>query len=131
MAKLVVSGAVLECSQSMPPKAPGTFNTLPGPSRADLRPVGVSTDITPMMCVSSFGMCNSTSNPAVIAATAAALGVHTPAPCVPAPAGEWTKCSRSYKVDELPTITEDSTLQCMWNGKITVTSAGQSSSTSS
>jgi hypothetical protein len=82
-------------------------------------------DYKPIANVPPFGMCNSTSNPAVIAATAAALGVHTPAPCVPNIVAPWAPGIPKVLVQKQPAVDDGCKLNCLWAGVITVSSAGQ------
>ncbi|MCL2068830.1 MAG: DUF4280 domain-containing protein [Oscillospiraceae bacterium] len=72
-----------------------------------------------------FGVCNSLSNPAVAAATAAALGVLTPQPCIPATAAPWAPGSTSVLIGGVPALESNSKLMCNWGGTIQVTSPGQ------
>jgi len=81
MAKLVVSGAMLKCSEGL---APSSLTVLPlGPTSADDRPTATVMDNMPMVNIAPFGMCKTQANPQVAAATSAAMGVLTPMPCVP------------------------------------------------
>lgn len=73
----------------------------------------------------SFTMCMSTNNPAVQAATSAAGGVFTPAPCVPNVTQRWSNAS-SMTLDGAALITSRSTCACQWGGTISV---AQSNST--
>jgi hypothetical protein len=122
MPKPVVTGALLSCTFGM---APGAFSVPEPPTRPvfEGKPVGVITDITPKN-IAPFGMCQSISNPTVAQATAAALGVLTPMPCVPAPAGPWKPGSAMAVVSGQPAITESCQLMCMWGGVITVAQPG-------
>jgi hypothetical protein len=74
--------------------------------------------------ITTFGMCNSPANPAVIAATAAALGVFTPAPCVPATVAPWEPPA-PVLLDGIPAFDELATCECLWGGTIVVTDPGQ------
>ena len=86
-APAVVATAMLQCSFGM---APSTLTVLPiRRVMVEGRPVAAIADIAPMVNVAPFGMCTSLANPSVASATAAALGVLTPMPCVPALAGPW------------------------------------------
>lgn len=74
----------------------------------------------------SFGMCSSLANPAVAAATAAALGVLTPQPCTMVPAGVWTSSNPKVMVEGKPCVTNESTLMCgMGMGTIRILSTNQ------
>jgi hypothetical protein len=68
-----------------------------------------------------FGMCSCPNNPAVIAATAAKLGVFSPAPCAPAIPGPWTPGVTTVMVCGKPLLNNTSKLMCMWGGMISVT----------
>ncbi len=68
----------------------------------------------------TFGMCSCPSNPAVAAATAAKLGVFTPAPCVPAVPGPWLTGVPSILVCGKPLLNSTSKLMCAYGGLIQI-----------
>jgi len=82
-------------------------------------------DIIPLENIPSFAMCMCPANPAVAAATAAALGVLTPMPCIPGTVTPWAPGSPNVTLSEIPTIDQADMLMCMWGGMITVSYAGQ------
>jgi hypothetical protein len=61
----------------------------------------------------------------VIAATAAALGVLTPMPCMPVPAGPWVAGAPTVLIGNLPALNDSSKLTCAWAGVIQIPFAGQ------
>jgi hypothetical protein len=124
MPKLVVSGASLTCTMGA---APSQLTVLPtnmvnGPSSM---PAATIQDFQPMVNIATFGMCMSPSNPQVAAATAAALGVLTPQPCIPMTSAPWTPGSQTVQIGGMPALNDSSTCQCTWAGTVSVTSAGQ------
>lgn len=122
MGFLVVATAQLKCSMGL---APSVLTVIRPNITATGKPAANIMDFAPMTNVAPFGMCNSTSNPTVIAATAAAQGVHTPAPCVPATTAPWTPGCVKVKLAKMPALNDSSKLMCMWAGSIEVTNAGQ------
>ena len=72
-----------------------------------------------------FGACSCPNNPMVAAATAAALGVLTPQPCIPATATPWTSGSPKVLLANQPALNNTSQLKCLWSGVITFTDPGQ------
>jgi hypothetical protein len=88
-------------------------------------PAATVTDCVPITNLAGYAMCNSPANPAVAAATAAALGVLTPMPCVPVPAGTWLPPATKTFVGGIPALKNDAKLMCSWGGVIQVTNAGQ------
>ena len=93
---------------------------------ADGKPIATIQDVQPGTNLASFGMCSSLANPAVAAATAAALGVLTPQPCTLVPAGVWSSSNPKVMAGGKPCVTNESTLMCgMGMGVIKVLSAGQ------
>lgn len=68
----------------------------------------------------TFGMCTSQANPTVAAATAAAMGVLTPMPCVPV-LMPWSGTSTTVKITGQPAVNALSSLTCSWGGTIKVT----------
>lgn len=89
----------------------------------------VTTSATPALNGSSatisvlptFGMCTSQANPTVATATAAAMGVLTPMPCVPVFIPPWSGTSTTVNLAGLPAVNAMSSLTCSWGGTIKVT----------
>lgn len=106
--------------------APSTLTVLPAKRvNACNMPAATIMDHAPMVNVMPFGMCNTPSNPAVAAATAAAMGVLTPAPCVPVTVAPWAPGSPTVMVGNQPALNSTCQLMCTWGGVITVTNPGQ------
>lgn len=123
MSCCLCTGGLLQCSFGA---APVPFNALPTPRvLACNLPAGILTDMAPIMNIPPFGMCQSMSNPTVAAATAAKLGVFSPMPCIPVPAGGWLKTSTKVMLGGQPALTDGSMLTCAWGGQISVKFAGQ------
>jgi uncharacterized Zn-binding protein involved in type VI secretion len=70
-------------------------------------------------------MCTSLANPAVASATAAALGVLTPMPCVPVIPAPWVTGSPTVLINNYPALNNTSTCMCTWAGVISVVYPGQ------
>lgn len=68
----------------------------------------------------TFGMCSCPANPTVASATAAALGVLTPMPCVPAIVAPWAPGVPTVFVAKKPLLNNTSKLMCMYGGVIQV-----------
>jgi Domain of unknown function (DUF4280) len=111
-----VQGAVLQCSFGL---APSTLNPLPV-TRVVIegRPAATITDMAPLVNIPPFGMCNSLANPMVAAATAAALGVLTPMPCVPATVSPWQPGAPRTTIGGTPALVSGSMCNCAWGGVI-------------
>lgn len=119
------TGSMLTCPFG---NAPVPFSALPVPRvQINNRPAGVMTDIAPTTNIPPFGMCSSLSNPTVASATAAAMGVLTPMPCIPVPAGPWLNPAPKVLIGGRQAISDGSKLMCTWGGQISVQSAGQTS----
>jgi hypothetical protein len=122
MAMHVCTGAMMQCSMGM---APSTFVATPKMVMTGNMPAGNIMDHVPMMNIPPFGMCQSPSNPVVAAATAAALGVLTPMPCIPATPAPWTPGAPTVLVSNMPALNDSSKLMCIWGGSISITNPGQ------
>lgn len=125
MGMCVCSGAMMQCSFGV---APSTLTVLPV-SQVMTGPMPAATimDMAPMVNIAPFGMCTSVSNPMVIAATAAALGVPTPMPCIPVPTGPWIVGAPTVLIGNMPALNSDAKLMCAWAGVIQLSFPGQAS----
>jgi uncharacterized Zn-binding protein involved in type VI secretion len=118
----ITSTASLLCSFGV---APSTMNVLPiRRVMVEGKPAATIEDMIPIANIPPFGMCTSLSNPEVASATAAALGVLTPMPCVPVPVGPWKPGSATTMIGGSPALTEGAMCNCSWGGIINVTFAG-------
>lgn len=115
-------GALLKCTFGA---APSAMMVLPLNLVLTVVPDANIMDSKPMLNILPFGMCMSMSNPMVIAATAAALGVPTPMPCIPATVAPWVPGSPTVLIGNMPALNNSSKLMCMWGGVIGVTMPGQ------
>ena len=115
---IAVNGATVKCSLGATPSP----LTVPPTSRvtASGMPAAAITDSAPGANIAPFGLCLSPANPQVIAATAAALGVFTPQPCIPVITTPWAPGSPTVLVGGRPALTIASTCQCTWAGTVTV-----------
>ena len=128
MSEIVVNGAQLMCPLGKPGKA--VLSVLPtGLVDASNQPVATVQDSKPMLNIPTFGMCTTQSNPAVAAATSAASGTPTPAPCVPNVSGQWAPGSPTVQVGGVSALTSNSSCMCAYGGKISVSNAGQKTTT--
>lgn len=82
-------------------------------------------DHKPMVNIMPFGMCSSLSNPTVASATAAALGVLTPMPCIPNTTAPWTPGESTISLGNFPALDNNSKLMCCWGGVIQFTTPGE------
>jgi hypothetical protein len=118
----VVSGATIMC-----PFGSGTasFNATNSPlTRIEGKVVGNIADGDPNINIPTFGMCNTLSNPQVAAATAAAMGVLTPQPCVPVTKA-WIPESVTTLAGAKPVLTQGCTCMCAYGGTIKIVNPGQ------
>jgi len=119
----VVMGAQLECTFG---QAPSNLIVLPqhrvqlgGKFKANIG------DCKPMVNVPPFAMCQSMTNPAVAAATAAAMGALTPMPCTPM-CSIWIGGKTDVLLDGMPALMKGDKAVCpLGAGMIEVKDSGQ------
>ena len=122
MPNQVTMGAVMTCSMGL---APSTLVVLPKSKvMATNMPAANIMDNIPFVNILPFAMCQSMSNPAVIALTAAALGVKTPAPCTPLAAGPWSPGSSTVMIGGQPAVNSSCKLTCALGGSISIGAPG-------
>jgi hypothetical protein len=123
MPKQVVNSATLNCSKG---SAPSTLVLLPAHMlMVGNQPAANVMDHLPMINIFPFGLCRSLTNPAVAAATAAAMGVLTPMPCIPKTLSPWAPGSSTVLLANMPALNDTSKCNCTWAGVIEITDAGQ------
>ncbi|MFM8537278.1 MAG: DUF4280 domain-containing protein [Planctomycetaceae bacterium] len=115
--KLVNSGSMLQCSMGA---APASLVVVVPTVTAATPPGANIMDCAPMVTIPTFGMCRSPANPTVAAATAAALGVLTPMPCVPVTT-PWTPGVATVLLRGMPALDASSTCMCAFGGQISIT----------
>ena len=122
MPQYVTMGAQLQCSFGMAPSSlmvtDGSRPMFGGMLQATVM------DFAPMTNILPFGMCQSMANPQVAAATAAAMGVLTPMPCIPSIVAPWMPPSKVL-VGCFPTLMNNCKCMCMWGGNISINNPGQ------
>jgi len=109
MSQIVCAGATCQCSfgtalASITPTSQ-TSVMVEGKMAATIQDCQIAN-------ISPFGMCTSMANPQVAAATAAAMGVLTPQPCMLVAAGTWLPTKPSVLVGGKPVLTNDCKLVC-------------------
>jgi hypothetical protein len=123
MPQHVCMGAMMMCTMGV---APSSLVVLPANKvMTSYVPAANIMDHIPMTNIMPFGMCMSPANPEVAAATAAALGVLTPMPCIPNTPAPWVPGAVTVVMANFPALDNVSQLMCMWAGVITFTDAGQ------
>ena len=119
MAKPVLNNAMCQCSFGTTPSALGVLPT--SMVKVEGQPAATILDHKPMVNIKPFGMCQTPSNPQVAAATAAALGVLTPQPCIPATMVPWAPGSPGVIAKGMPALSDSSRCMCNWGGVISIT----------
>lgn len=123
MAMHVCSGAMLQCSFGL---APSSLMVLPTNQMLTANmPAANIMDNIPLVNIMPFGMCTSLANPAVASATAAAMGVLAPMPCMPATASPWAPGASTVMLGNMPALNDTSTLTCSYGGVISILFPGQ------
>lgn len=123
MAQQVCMNAMMMCSFGM---APSTLVVLPTNRTMTSNMLAANImDHIPIVNIPPFGMCQSLANPMVAAATAAALGVLTPMPCVPVTSAPWVPGSPTVMIGPFPALNNTSKCLCNWGGVIQITFPGQ------
>lgn len=112
MAMHVCNGATLKCAFAVPPGV-STLVVLPlNRMLTSNQPAANIMDHVPFLNIMPFGMCMSPTNPMFVAATAAALGVPTPVPCLPATVAPWVPGAPTVLLANMPVLNNTSMLTC-------------------
>lgn len=115
-------GAMMQCSFGA---APSSLVVLPANRTLTGTPAANIMDNKPIANIPPFGMCMSMANPMVASATAAALGVLTPMPCIPVTTAPWIAGAPTVLIGNMPALNNSSKLMCNWGGVIQISVPGQ------
>ena len=99
----------------------GTAALVVNPSRRvflEGKPMANIMDFQPGSNITTFGVCMTLTNPAVAAATSAALGVLTPQPCLPVITAPWAPGKPDLLVEGAPALLVTDKTMCAWGGVI-------------
>ncbi len=128
MGQIVVNGASLVCPMGKPGTASLVVLPTPMVNSAD-QPVATIMDNKPTANIPTFGMC--TRRP-----TRRWRRRHLPlsassrrSRACPVIAAPWAPGSATVMVGNKPALTSDSSCMCQWGGKISITNAGQTKTT--
>ena len=123
MPNQVCMGATMMCSFGM---APSSLVVLPTNRvlTSEVTDANIM-DHIPMTNIMPFGMCMSPANPEVASATAAAMGVLTPMPCIPVTLSPWVPGAPTVLLGNAPALDNVSTLMCTWGGAISFVTPGE------
>lgn len=122
MAIAVCMGASMMCTFGV---APASLIAIPTGQMMMPVPSANTSAFIPVANIPPFGACSSPSNPTVASATAAAMGVLTPMPCVPVTASPWLPGATTTVNGAMPAVDLSHKLMCTWGGSISVLSPGQ------
>lgn len=123
MSFFVSNGALLKCSFGV---APTPLRVLPNNRiMGPLGPMATIMDSKPFVNIMPFGLCTSLSNPMVLAATIAQLGVLSPQPCIPMTIAPWLPGSPTVQTQTLCALNNTSKCLCLWKGVIQPIMPGQ------
>jgi hypothetical protein len=121
MPQQVHMGAMMACTFGA---APASLIVLPiNKTMAEGTPAANIMDFKPIVNIPPFGVCSSLTFPPTATATAAALGVLTPMPCVPL-TDPWIPGSPTVEIGKMPALNNTCKCMCDWGGVITITNAG-------
>jgi len=120
MAQFVTNGAMMTCSMGMAPSVLSIVGLRP---KVMNMPMANIMDNKPMLNIKPFGMCRSMANPTVAAATAAAMGVLTPMPCIPVIPAPWMPSGKAM-VCHMPVLLNNAKCMCAYGGNISFSFAG-------
>jgi hypothetical protein len=116
----VAATAMMQCSFGVAPSALLTMNAT---VIVEGKPAATIADAAPLVNIPPFGVCSSLANPTVAAATAAALGVLTPMPCVPVTQA-WVPPVANVVIGGKPAFNLTAKCMCSWGGVIQIVNPG-------
>lgn len=120
MGKFVTNGALLRCTMGVAPVPLTVVGMRP---MCQNMPMANIMDFAPMVNIKPFGVCRSMANPTVASATAAAMGVLTPMPCIPVITGPWSPGGQE-KICNFPALLDNCKCMCAYGGNISITFPG-------